>query len=266
MLFLFLSEISLPSSYKNERDEAVTTANSSDNMHIGGFNFLQQNKAENAAAAATTASAVDTSATTGILKESNKNTSSDFKSSKKYKFGHVNKSFEPSSAYGKRQKCMHTCADVAVIDNQLLCKLITALFECIEDNQYDQLKGLLEQKQLNANALNNDGFSVLDLAVLVNNRSIIKLLLQHGAQTGSFPRENIESHLNTLLADAEKKLSQCVTNAGTSTTSQAFIDVERQKLAIEKRIKLIRKMTNGWQRLKVPDPPFSFTIGNERLK
>jgi ankyrin repeat protein len=122
---------------------------------------------------------------------------------------------------------------------------------------------------LNVNALNNDGFSVLDLAVLVNNRAIIKLLLQYGVQTGSFPKENIETHLNGLLADAEKKLSQCVTNAGTSSTTtttagQGMVthDNERQKLAIEKRIKLIRKMINGWQRLKVPDPPFSFTIGN----
>lgn len=62
-------------------------------MHIGGFNFLQQqSKAENAAESA------------GILKEFNKNTSGEnFKVIKKYKLGggHVNKSFEPSSAYGE---------------------------------------------------------------------------------------------------------------------------------------------------------------------
>ena len=70
-------------------------------MHIGGFNFLQQNKASDSAEAVGTASATTTSASSGILKEFNKNTSSDvFKANKKYKFGHVNKSFEPSSAYG----------------------------------------------------------------------------------------------------------------------------------------------------------------------
>lgn len=113
------------------------------------------------------------------------------------------------------------------------------------------------------NALNNDGFSVLDLAVLINNRPITKLLLQHGAQTGNFPVESIETHLNTLLTNAEKKLSQFVTNTG-SSSSQGCIghEIERQKLTIEKRIKLIRKMINGWQRLKVPDPPFALSIGN----
>lgn len=132
----------------------------------------------------------------------------------------------------------------------------------MEENQYDQLKSLLDQKQLNVNALNNDGFTILDLAVLIYNRAIVKLLLQYGAQTGSFPVENIENHLNSLLTDAEKKLAQVVSNT-TASSSQSYIgiDTERQKLGIEKRIKLVRKMINGWQRLKVPDPPFAFSIG-----
>jgi ankyrin repeat protein len=126
----------------------------------------------------------------------------------------------------------------------------------VEENQFEQLKGLLEQKHLNVNALNNDGFSVLDLAVLLNCRQITKLLLQHGAQTGNFPTENLESHLNTLLAESEKKLTQINASAGQISEAQAA-----DKISIERRIKLLRKMINGWQRLRVPDPPFSFTIG-----
>lgn len=102
---------------------------------------------------------------------------------------------------------------------------------------------------------------MLDLAVLINNRPITKLLLQHGAQTGNFPVESIEAHLNTLLASTEKKLLQFVGSGTSSSQGSGVETVERQKLSIEKRIKLIRKMINGWQRLKVPDPPFSFTIG-----
>jgi ankyrin repeat protein len=134
--------------------------------------------------------------------------------------------------------------------------IIAALFECVEENQYEQLKSILEQKQLNVNALNNDGFSVLDLAVLLNCRQITKLLLQHGAQTGNFPTDNLESHLNSLLAESENKLSQI--NASIGQISEA------DKNSIERRIKLIRKMINGWQRLRVPDPPFSFTIGMQK--
>lgn len=71
-------------------------------MHIGGFNFLQQNKTSSAVESAS--DVVNSSA--GVLKEFNKNTattatSDNFKVNKKYKYGHVNKSFEPSSAYGE---------------------------------------------------------------------------------------------------------------------------------------------------------------------
>ena len=135
----------------------------------------------------------------------------------------------------------------------------------MEENQYEQLKTLLEQKQLNVNALNNDGFSVLDLAVLLNSRQITKLLLQHGAQSGNFPNENIESHLNALLADAEKKLSQ-INSSSTSSSGQISVGLESEKISVERRIKLIRKMINGWQRLRVPESPFSFTIGMSTIQ
>lgn len=131
----------------------------------------------------------------------------------------------------------------------------------MEEYQFEQLKVLLEQKHLNVNALNDDGFSVLDLAVLLTNRQITKLLLQHGAQTGNFPVENIEGHLNKLLADAEKKLSQIFASTSSSTSTQISVGLESEKCIIERRIKLITKMINGWQRLRAPDPPFSFTIG-----
>lgn len=94
--FLIYPEISLPSNYNHER--GILTTNKQVTMHIGGFNFLQQNNKS------TEASTTSTTASDGILKEFNKNTSSDnFKVNKKYKFGHVNKSFEPSSAYGKNK-------------------------------------------------------------------------------------------------------------------------------------------------------------------
>lgn len=92
-------EISLPSSHQyeqeNDSNDTVTNDNLNNNkrMHIGGFNFLQQNKNPDGNN--------DVVGAMGVLKEFNKNTSSDnFKANKKYKFGHVNKSFEPSSAYG----------------------------------------------------------------------------------------------------------------------------------------------------------------------
>ena len=91
-------EISLPSSHQNERDKIeINSSEHSKVMHIGGFNFLQQNKAVEG----NLASNGDIVGSASVLKEFNKNSTSDnFKLNKKYKFGHVNKSFEPSSAYG----------------------------------------------------------------------------------------------------------------------------------------------------------------------
>lgn len=94
-------EISLPSSDHYERDRFDVLEKSSSGsidkaraMHIGGFNFLQQNKAVSETS--------DTVGPASVLKEFNKNSTSDnFKVNKKYKIGHVNKSFETSSAYGE---------------------------------------------------------------------------------------------------------------------------------------------------------------------
>lgn len=102
--FLFMTnlEISLPSSHQNERDkiEIKSSQQSNKAMHIGGFNFLQQNKAATVEGNVATSNG-DIVGSTSVLKEFNKNSTSDnFKLNKKYKFGHVNKSFEPSSAYG----------------------------------------------------------------------------------------------------------------------------------------------------------------------
>ena len=100
--FLFLNnlEISLPSGHQNERDKIeVKSSVQSKTMHIGGFNFLQQNKTVEGNVAS---NGDIVAGSTSVLKEFNKNSTSDnFKLNKKYKFGHVNKSFEPSSAYGK---------------------------------------------------------------------------------------------------------------------------------------------------------------------
>lgn len=102
LINFYVLEISLPTGHEDDEKIIETKSKTKlSEMHIGGFNFLQQNKA----ASATAENASDVvSGSAGILKESNKNTaatSENFKVVKKYKNGHVNKSFEPSSAYGE---------------------------------------------------------------------------------------------------------------------------------------------------------------------
>lgn len=106
------------------------------------------------------------------------------------------------------------------------------------------------------NTLNNDELSPLDIAVLLENHSIVKILLKHGAVTGTEASEDVASHLNALLLSTEKKLHQLV-NASTNSSG----GVDSDKSYFDKRIKLLKKMLIGWQNLRIPDTPFSFSIG-----
>lgn len=136
---------------------------------------------------------------------------------------------------------------------------LAALFEFIENNQVEKLKTLLAKDcaQSHINTLNNDGLSPLDVAVLLDNNAIIKILLHHGASAGIESNDSIEAHVNSLLIESEQKLYQ---NAG-SSSSATLVDSDKQKSLYEKRVKLLRKMLIGWQNLKTPDSPFSFSVG-----
>lgn len=141
--------------------------------------------------------------------------------------------------------------------------LFSALFESIENNQVDKLKTLLDKHggEAHVNTLNNDGLSPLDVAVLLENHTIIKILLQHGANEVFDPNESIEAHLNTLLHDSEQKLYQLSNVPEPSSSSPLMVDCDNQKSLYEKRVKVLRKMVTGWKNLRIPDTPFSFSIG-----
>jgi ankyrin repeat protein len=140
--------------------------------------------------------------------------------------------------------------------------LILALFESIENNQVECLKSLLDKDgKLHINALNNDGLSPLDIAVLLENHVIIKILLQHGAYVGIDSNEDIENHLNALLMSSEQKLYQITNTSATTSSGQSSTDNDKDKLLYDKRIKILRKMIIGWKNLRIPDTPFSFSIG-----
>lgn len=128
----------------------------------------------------------------------------------------------------------------------------------------EKLRTVLEKEggELHVNTLNNDGFSPLDVAVLLDNQSIIKTLLQFGANEG-IDSKDVESHLNTLLVDSEQKHLQLNSSPAPSSSSQNLmgLDFEKQKTFYDARIRLLKKMTNGWQKLQAPNSPFSFSIG-----
>lgn len=143
--------------------------------------------------------------------------------------------------------------------------LFSALFESIENNQQEELKELLSKDAIaHINTLNNDGFSPLDVAVLLDNHSITKVLLLNGASAGYDVSENIENHLNTLIFETEQKLNKLVNTPASSSAQNGVIsETEKQKAFFDKRIKLLRKMIGGWQSLQIPNSPFSFSAGEQ---
>lgn len=144
--------------------------------------------------------------------------------------------------------------------------LILALFESIENNQVETLRTILKTDAgvIHINTLNNDELSPLDIAVLLDNHAIIKVLLQFGADSGMETVENIENHLNTLLLGSEQKLY--VISSKTTPSTSSGPESDRERSFYEKRIKLLRKMLVGWQNLRIPDSPFSFSIGLCEIK
>lgn len=59
--------------------------------------------------------------------------------------------------------------------------LFAALFSAVEHGHLEKARTILESTDVDVNSLNNDGLTPLDVAVLSNNRSMTKMLLQQGA-------------------------------------------------------------------------------------
>lgn len=72
----------------------------------------------------------------------------------------------------------------------------TALFSAVEHGHLEKARTILESTDVDVNSVNSDGLAPLDVAVLSNNRSMTKMLLQHGATD----RSQCESHNPLYMA------------------------------------------------------------------
>lgn len=63
--------------------------------------------------------------------------------------------------------------------------VISALFSAVEHGHLEKARTILESTDVDVNSLNTDGLVPLDVAVLSNNRSMTKMLIQHGAIEGT---------------------------------------------------------------------------------
>uniref|UniRef100_A0A182PSI1 Ras-associating domain-containing protein n=1 Tax=Anopheles epiroticus TaxID=199890 RepID=A0A182PSI1_9DIPT len=165
-----------------------------------------------------------------------------------------------------------------------------ALFSAVEHGHLEKARTILESTDVDVNSLNSDGLSPLDVAVLSNNRSMTKMLLQQGAVENAHSvhaaNSNMGLHLNNLLCDAEATVhelgnfdgsqagmagnertgsgagnagkttfSNIIGSSGPSVTSCTGSEIDKQVGLWERRVKGLRRMILGWEQTKPPDVP-----------
>ncbi|XP_058458087.1 uncharacterized protein LOC131434875 isoform X1 [Malaya genurostris] len=166
-----------------------------------------------------------------------------------------------------------------------------ALFAAVEHGHLEKARTILESTDVDVNSLKSDGLSPLDVAVLSNNRSMTKMLLQQGAienaHTIQAANNNVGLHLNNLLCEAESTIhelgnfesgqpgqgsggiggtsgkttfSNIIGSGGPSVTSCTGSDVDKQVGLWERRVKGLRRMILGWDQTKPPDLPHRIEI------
>ncbi|XP_036324599.1 uncharacterized protein LOC118737893 [Rhagoletis pomonella] len=159
-----------------------------------------------------------------------------------------------------------------------------ALFSAVEHGHLDKARTILESTDVDVNSINTDGLSALDVAVLSNNRSMTKMLLQRGAIEGTqFSTDTIGNKLNGLLKDAESRIqdlsgtsdgglcqptfstrpsisSIIIGNTGSSVTGCTGNEIEKQIGIWERRVKGLRRLLLGWDQTRPPDAPASVTV------
>ncbi|XP_055322319.1 uncharacterized protein LOC129578170 isoform X4 [Sitodiplosis mosellana] len=156
---------------------------------------------------------------------------------------------------------------------------LQALFSAVENGHLEKARTILESTDVDINSLNSDGLSPLDVAVLSNNRSLTKMLLQHGATEGNKFKstDSLGNHLNNLLREAENRIQELsgiedtpqapfstrasfssiigTAYAGPSVSGCTGTETDKQIGMWERRIKGLRRMLLGWDQTKPPDPP-----------
>ncbi|XP_073995813.1 ankyrin repeat and fibronectin type III domain containing protein wide awake isoform X3 [Rhodnius prolixus] len=122
---------------------------------------------------------------------------------------------------------------------------LTALFAAVEHGHADKAKTILESTDVDVNGVNSDGLSPLDVAVLSNNKSLIKMLISFGAQEGNefSSGDNLLSHLRKLSCEAEQRICEL---AGQDSRNFSLW---------QRRSKGLSNMILGFTQARPPDTP-----------
>uniref|UniRef100_A0A182JU75 Ras-associating domain-containing protein n=1 Tax=Anopheles christyi TaxID=43041 RepID=A0A182JU75_9DIPT len=189
---------------------------------------------------------------------------------------------------GVGDACVQTAINYSC--GEPLDRMLGTLFSAVEHGHLEKARTILESTDVDVNSLNSDGLTPLDVAVLSNNRSMTKMLLQQGAIENAHSvhaaNSNMGLHLNNLLCDAEATVhelgnfdgsqaggmagnertgsgpnagkttfSNIIGSSGPSVTSCTGSEIDKQVGLWERRVKGLRRMILGWEQTKPPDVP-----------
>ncbi|KAK9883280.1 hypothetical protein WA026_001464 [Henosepilachna vigintioctopunctata] len=156
---------------------------------------------------------------------------------------------------------------------------LRALFAAVEHGHLEKARTILESTDVDVNSLNSDDLTPLDVAVLSNNRPLVKMLIGFGAVEGNrfSSCDKLGAHLKQLLGEAELRLQElgglldepCVplnTRASFSSiigsayqtsamSGCAGGDTEKQAIVWGRRAKQLKRLVLGFTQARPPDPP-----------
>jgi len=142
-----------------------------------------------------------------------------------------------------------------------------ALCSAVEQEKIDKARSILEnQTHVNVNGVNGDGFTLLDLAFMTGNQSVLSLVVTHGGKEGAFfpSPEAVSAHLLSLTTESRKqveKFNQLVklTSSGAAPTgalSQVQLkECEKQLSLWQKRLGTMKKLKTGFDSSVCPHAP-----------
>ncbi|XP_033108697.1 uncharacterized protein LOC117110186 isoform X2 [Anneissia japonica] len=141
---------------------------------------------------------------------------------------------------------------------------ITALFDAVHNQEVDRAKYILDCNGLDINAVNSDDFTPLDVAIMVHNTAMAKLLLAFGARENPkyLHKDARASKLNTLINEAERQVQELTSRAVNNTGSSQSVNKETDKRLRdwEWKHRLFRRMKATFEHARPPEPPQNVNI------
>ncbi|GLJ59020.1 hypothetical protein SUGI_1488620 [Cryptomeria japonica] len=95
-----------------------------------------------------------------------------------------------------------------------------ALFSAVECNQTERAKTILDDGKVNVNSLNGDKLTCLDIAVLLRNVEMVRLLQQYNAKESSASRRLVEDLSRSLKVIAPSSQQLCSSNQAPAASLQ----------------------------------------------